>query len=247
MSSYPSSSSYTHSSSPPDPFPQTRRSLPREPSQLTGSQSGSATPSTRYGSFPPAGESQQPTNATANHSQLLEDALKNAATGNAKKVRNSPKRARVGLGNRKWERSQERLLRVTRDGKCLDDDHGELGHEEPNGNHDHEDAEDAGSESPLLGVGDETEDLVWNAGETASWGRRRGARSSRPTTDTVANGHSTHSTTTQEDKQWGVVKMELMARTWGKKGLFTIYAGYARLFSRLYVRQLTNLDAVGCI
>ncbi|GAA5949173.1 hypothetical protein JCM3765_003319 [Sporobolomyces pararoseus] len=222
MSSYPSSSS--HSSSPPNnPFP--RRPLPREPSQLTGSQSGSATPSTRYGSFPPAGDSNQPTNAAAHHSQLLEDALKNAATGSSKKVRDSPKRARVGLGNRKWERSQERLLRVTRDGKCLDDDHGEHGDEGLNGNHDHEDTEDAGSESPLLGVGEDVEDLVWNAGETASWGRRRGARSSRPTADTTSNSHSAHSTTTQEDKQWGVVKMELMARTWGKKGLFTIYAG----------------------
>lgn len=29
----------------------------------------------------------------------------------------------------------------------------------------------------------------------------------------------------EHDKQWGVVKMELMARTWGRKGFLTVYAG----------------------
>ena len=29
----------------------------------------------------------------------------------------------------------------------------------------------------------------------------------------------------EHDKQWGVVKMELMAKTWGRKGFLTVYAG----------------------
>jgi hypothetical protein len=148
----------------------------------------------------------------------LEDALKNAG----KKQRSSPKRSRGGMGiNRKWERSQERLLRVTRDGKCLDDDLDEQ-HADGAVHDQDEDDDDGGSESPLLGVGEEAEDQVWNAGETASWGKRRAARSLRQAADTTTTSHNT---TIQEDKQWGVVKMELMARTWGKKGLFTIYAG----------------------
>ncbi|GAA5912263.1 uncharacterized protein JCM6883_003299 [Sporobolomyces salmoneus] len=224
MTSYPSSSSsHASNSLPPTSLPPSRH-LVRTPSQLTGSQSGSASPSTRYGSFPPAGDesSQQTTPQTPTHSKLLEDALENATKGCQKLRREKSKRVQSQTGmNRKWERSQERLLRVTRDGQCLDDHEAELGQE--GGHDDHEDdEEDRGSESPLLGgPGEEADDPVWNAGETASWGKRRAARNLRRAIDPSANGHAT----TQEDKQWGVVKMELMARTWGKKGLFTIYAG----------------------
>ncbi|GAA5935212.1 uncharacterized protein JCM15063_000971 [Sporobolomyces koalae] len=198
----------------------------REPSLLTGSRSGSATPSTRYGSFPPAEDAvaqsthHQPTKS---HSALLEQALRDAHASTSKY---NPRRSRteassaVGL-NRKWERSQERLLRVTRDGKSLDDSSHD-DRDECAGSDD--DNEDRGSESPLLDDvrnGQRSPDEVWNAGETASWGRRRAARNLRNNGTPAA----IPSNTAAEDKQWGVVKMELMARTWGKKGLFTIYAG----------------------
>ncbi|GAA5871445.1 hypothetical protein JCM16303_000758 [Sporobolomyces ruberrimus] len=224
-SSPPSTSFLSHPAPPP-----ARRSLAREPSHLTGSQSGSASPSTRYGSFPPGEDHPSPVptlSSSTSHSKLLEEALD-------KKLRKSNTGSRIGgMGiNRKWERSQERLLRVTRDGKCLDDDDGDGDHQgyanDEGGEErtrDTEDEEDRGSESPLL-RGDENgaagEDQIWTAGESPSWGRRRAARNLRRAEATSANSPP-H--TAQEDKQWGVVKMELMARTWGKKGLFTIYAG----------------------
>lgn len=224
------------SPTPPPPFSARRR--PHEPSQLTGSESGSATPSTRYGSFPPGGN-ETPLSSSANsapHSKLLEDALKNATANGTDANKKKTQRTRSGgVGfHRKWERSQERLLRVTRDGNSLDDDDG-TGHETPGDEEDEE--EDGGSESPLL----EADDQVWNAGETASWGRRRAARNLRTARDLSAgHGHANQGppSTGHEDKQWGVVKMELMARTWGKKGLFTIYAGSVFLALRLSLNGL---------
>ena len=237
-SSGSSSSRSTLERAPPRPPPLPSQPTPplhRLPSLLTGSRSGSASPSTRYGSFPPDGEEvvstnlvQPPSNSNHqghHHSQLLEEALVNA--------RNTKKgsRSRKGLLlNRKWERSQERLLRLTRDGKSFDDslnNHHEGNRDDREEEEDEEEEEERHqSDEPLLetdGEGDE----VWNAGD-GSWGRRRAAKNLRNAAAARANGRVVNTGSSgghQEDKQWGVVKMELMARTWGKKGLFTIYAG----------------------
>ncbi|GAA6063114.1 hypothetical protein JCM10212_002636 [Sporobolomyces blumeae] len=203
---------------PRPPHPAPPATLHRLPSLLTGSVSGSASPSTRYGSFPPD-------NATATP-EAVEQAL------NRHFEAHSAKSSLKGL-NRKWERSQERLLRLTRDGRSFDDAWLEdeatggaggglrTGHLE--------DADGAGSETPLL-FDDYDEDDDGDDGVRAAWRARDGAWT-RPRRNGTKGERGTSSSPSRtsfppsEDKQWGVVKMELMARTWGKKGLFTIYAG----------------------
>ncbi|GAA5988535.1 hypothetical protein JCM11641_003307 [Rhodosporidiobolus odoratus] len=172
--------------------------LARGPSLLTGSISGSATPSTSYGSFPPS------------DAQKVEAALaERLAEGSM--GRNSG-RMKGLKGERRWERSRERLLLPGSDGQQTEDVYdsdGDLGSAE---------------ETPLgegmgRGAGEEEQDEAWYAGGSPNRTRReRRARDIQRRRSGVVEPE-------EGDKQWGVVKMELMARTWGRRGLFTIYAG----------------------
>ncbi|GAA5867400.1 hypothetical protein JCM8547_003334 [Rhodosporidiobolus lusitaniae] len=213
MSAGPSSSSYSgqatskaSSSSPAPPrsaIPH-RQTLVRGPSLLTGSPSGSATPSTTYGSFPP---SDAPAPAAGDVETILRRKLSQNEVGGGR----SPSR------ERRWERSRERLLRPGRDGKQSEDVYDSDG--DATASDGEGDALASSGELPPGGAGGgEEEDAVWNAGdaERAAWGTAGSVRSKMSTRSRVEP---------EGDKQWGVVKMELMSRTWGRRGLFTIYAG----------------------
>ncbi|GAA6006045.1 hypothetical protein JCM10207_007324 [Rhodosporidiobolus poonsookiae] len=174
--------------------------LVRGPSLLTGSASGSATPTTSYGSFPPA---DTPVPGTGNVEALLRTKLSqdNLAGGD--------QLGRNRSVARRWERSQERLLLPGRDGRTSEDVYDSDG-DLPSDS----DPRAVSRATPDSDVGDE----VWTAGEgdaAAGWRRSLASRSSARSGVGEAEGL----------KPFGVVKMELMARTWGRKGLFTIYAG----------------------
>ncbi|GAA5968346.1 hypothetical protein JCM21900_000981 [Sporobolomyces salmonicolor] len=194
--------------------PRPPSAMSRVPSLLTGSQSGSASPSTRYGSFPPS-DAAAP---SAGHAQDLEALLRSKLSGPDRS--GEGKRARHGTTNlkgldRRWERSQERLIRPGKDGRSSEDPFDS----DADVSSDGEERLEEGAGAPLATEqGDGDGDEVWNAGD-GSWGRRSGKQAQRRA------GERANRTTAEEDKQWGVVKMELMARTWGKRGLFTIYAG----------------------
>ncbi|GAA5835089.1 hypothetical protein JCM11251_000161 [Rhodosporidiobolus azoricus] len=178
---------------------------PRGPSLLTGSTSGSATPSTSYGSFPPA-DGPAPAAATGEVERILRRKL--SQTVEVQGMRRGELRR-----ERQWERSRERLIRPGRDGKQGEDVYDSDG--------------DALSDGePLIGgaggeAADESSgDDVWNAGdaERNAWtGSVRSKRSKKSTRSGMVEPEG--------DKQWGVVKMELMSKTWGRSGLWTIYAG----------------------
>ncbi|GAA5939078.1 hypothetical protein JCM10213_006022 [Rhodosporidiobolus nylandii] len=160
--------------------------MTRGPSLLTGSTSGSATPSTSYGSFPP-GEGAEVV-ASQLRSKLSGEDIAGGRRGE----------------QRSWARSKERLLLPGRDGRQNEDVYDSDG--------DLTASDGEGLSSRLGGGAQGEEDEIWTAGDEAGGGGG-GRRARRATVEEP------------EDKQWGVVKMELMARTWGKRGLFTIYAG----------------------
>jgi hypothetical protein len=170
--------------------------MTRGPSLLSGSVSGSATPSTSYGSFPPTDGPAR--DVTADVENILRTKLSQEAM-----------RKGGRMGERRWERSRERLLLPGKDGRQSEDVYDSDG--------------EAGSDGePLKGsrtAAEEEEDAVWTAGDSIR-GRERVRESTRSRAPTEVGEEG-------GDKQWGVVKMELMARTWGKRGLFTIYAGCA--------------------
>ncbi|GAA5901939.1 hypothetical protein JCM6882_000146 [Rhodosporidiobolus microsporus] len=180
---------------------------PRGPSLLTGSTSGSATPSTSYGSFPPM---DGPTPAAAGEvEQILRRKL---SQSDVQGTRRGELRH-----ERRWERSRERLLRPGRDGKQGEDVYDSDGDAQSDGE---PLASGAGAGGGAGEGTDDSGDDVWNAGdaERSGW------------TDSVRSKRSKRSTRSgmvepEGDKQWGVVKMELMSRTWGRRGLWTIYAG----------------------
>ncbi|GAA5863975.1 hypothetical protein JCM1840_000654 [Sporobolomyces johnsonii] len=191
--------------------PRPPSAMSRAPSLLTGSQSGSASPSTRYGSFPPSDSAAPSTGDTRDLEALLKSKLSGPdRSGEGKRARNGS-RSLKGL-DRRWERSQERLLRPGKDGRSSEDPFDS----DADIASDVEERQEGGAGAPLAGE-DADGDEVWNAGD--SWGRRSGKQAQKRA------GERANRTTAEEDKQWGVVKMELMARTWGKRGLFTIYAG----------------------
>ncbi|GAA6040600.1 hypothetical protein JCM8097_008062 [Rhodosporidiobolus ruineniae] len=173
--------------------------MARGPSLLTGSTSGSATPSTTYGSFPPS-DAPAP-GAGEDVESILRRKLSQSDV--QQHPPSSSSRESTLRHERRWERSRERLLRPGRDGQTSEDVYDSDG--------------DALSDGEQLGASGAAqdgsgEDEVWTAGEARDLdGSTRSKRSNR--------------VQPEGDKQWGVVKMELMARTWGKRGLFTIYAG----------------------
>lgn len=76
--------------------------------------------------------------------------------------------------------------------------------------------------------GDE-EDGIWTAGESisrpvSSKGRKLEAGRLR------RERSGGYVETQEEEKQWGVVKMELMARTWGRSGLLAVFAGFVAFY-----------------
>lgn len=105
---------------------------------MTGSVSGSASPSTRYGSFPPGASAEEA-------KDVLEEVLRGKLSGKGKGQR------------RRWERSQERLI-----------PHHQVGRTEDVYDSDADLSDDAGEgTSALRGQGspDSSDDAVWNAGD----------------------------------------------------------------------------------
>jgi len=185
---------------------------PGGPSTLTGSTSGSATPSTSYGSFPPAEDDVE--------------AILRSKLGRQAQAEEAASRAGGPGGKRRWARSRERLVPTGPDGRPTDDVFDSDGDAEPS------DGEGGAHRSPFAaaGFGEEDGGNPWG-GTTQYDGSPRRARKVPPPAgerSRAAGGHIAP----EGDKQWGVVKMELMARTWGRRGLFTIYAGCVSLSLR---------------
>ena len=170
----------------PSPLP----SLVRQAS-TTGSTSGSASPSTRYGSFPPS--------TSLLHHADLEARLRGSLLGNEERRTQSLGKAKgkgkgkgkAKMGSRRmFERSRERVLFPRRsEGHMIGEDVFDSD----------ADLSDEGASARLLG-GREEEDAIWTVGDDELDRRRR----NKSAQSVVAK---------EEDKQWGVVKMEMMART----------------------------------
>lgn len=206
----------------------------RVASALTGTTSGSATPSTSYGSFPPKnGKTNAQDGGNEAAVKAVEDLLRDKLQASPGPARNrvrlepgtaassSERHGRLG-SKRRWTRSRERLL--------MRDDRGQT--------HDDVYDSDAGTASdPENGVlardfhdftdqGDDVDPTepwrtVNGKGRPSSPPEEGFLPSRRPS----RNGKDERSSSGDEDKQWGVVKMELMAKTWGRKGFLTVYAG----------------------
>lgn len=192
-------------------------------STLTGSTSGSATPSTSYGSFPPAEDDVE----AILRAKLDRQALAEAG-GGALDERGT------GAGSkRRWARSRERLLLPGADGRPTDDVFDSDGDAEPS------DGEGVGAHHSLFaadGFGQEDGGNPWGATTQYDGSPRRPRKVPPPPSErSRAGGHIAP----EGDKQWGVVKMELMARTWGRRGLFTIYAGCVVSRQAAWHRRLT--------
>ncbi|GAA5912681.1 hypothetical protein JCM8208_007728 [Rhodotorula glutinis] len=191
------------------------------PSTLTGSTSGSATPSTSYGSFPPAEDDVE--------------AILRSKLGRQAQAEEAASRAGAG-GKRRWARSRERLVPTGPDGRPTDDVFDSDGDAEPSDGEGGVGGGGGAHRSPFAaaGFGEEDGGNPWG-GTTQYDGSPRRPRkvpASAGERSRAAGGHIAP----EGDKQWGVVKMELMARTWGRRGLFTIYAG-------LYlISTLTSLE-----
>ncbi|BGP49152.1 hypothetical protein JCM10450v2_005035 [Rhodotorula kratochvilovae] len=185
------------------------------PSALTGSTSGSATPSTSYGSFPPVGEEVEAILRTKLSRQAAIEA------GRASDERSN------GSGKRRWASSRERLLLPGPDGQTSEDVFDSDGDAEPS------DGEGVSrTHFDENGFGQEDGGDPWGAAAEYDGSPRRPRKGVAPSVRSRMSGHAAP----DGDKQWGVVKMELMAKTWGRKGLFTIYAG-------LYlISTLTSLE-----
>lgn len=185
--------------------------LARSPS-ITGSVSGSASPSTRYGSFPPGGSSGVVSGPELE--ERLRGAVRRAEDGRDKgKARAKPSaRASTDHFKRSWGPSSARILMhkssglgrqpsiagddvFDSDADLDDDDEETLGRREES--------------SGLLGVRARRS----SSRMSTSSGRERRAKSGG-----IVEG-------LDADKQPGVLKMEAMGRTWGRQGLVTIYAG----------------------
>ncbi|GAA6002891.1 uncharacterized protein JCM10292_001359 [Rhodotorula paludigena] len=200
----------------------TTPSGPTGSSALTGTTSGSATPSTSYGSFPPPGEEVE---------SALRSKLYRQTSPDERGDESSPRASTSRGGRRRWERSRERLIPFGVGGRRSDDvydsdgDASDASVEQHPASHEH---------SPFTqdGFGQEDGGDPWTAGEDDMADVRRNGK------DKAGSVMSRHSgvVVPEGDKQWGVVKMELMSRTWGRKGLLTIYAG-------LYlISTLTSLE-----
>jgi hypothetical protein len=78
------------------------------------------------------------------------------------------------------------------------------------------------SETGLRAKGGDVEDLVYDSEADGVTSDEDRELQGRPLMRERSSGYVQGR---EEDKQWGVVKMEIMARSWGRNGLLTIYAG----------------------
>lgn len=243
-----SASARERSASPRHPHPAPRPHLgARVASALTGTTSGSATPSTSYGSFPPGTDRPAGAEAEAKEVQaveaLLRDKLTTPAGGRGSKHRHKLDTSKdANHHRRRWTRSRERLLVRDPHGRVSDDVY------DSDAAASGSDSSDPEAEDPAATPPDVVErdfyaheagahlDPVrpWRSSSINGKGRPAGARPAdlsarRPSTATSTRrpqGSNSHDGGHgDDDKQWGVVKMELMAKTWGRKGFLTVYAG----------------------
>lgn len=229
-------------------------------SALTGTTSGSATPSTSYGSFPPANTAAErdETAAVKAVEDLLRDKLSPPTTSTSaptagaggNRASSQPPRLRTETKSqrRRWTRSRERLLVRDAHGRVTDDVYdsdGDAGHTDE----EEEEEEDQDQERGIVardfygykglraltaaaaGENDVDPSEPWRSVNG------KGRPPPSPPTDSLSpppppEARSRRTSRSrrgvddgEHDKQWGVVKMELMARTWGRKGFLTVYAG----------------------
>ncbi|BGP33078.1 hypothetical protein JCM10296v2_004867 [Rhodotorula toruloides] len=189
-------------------------------SALTGTTSGSATPSTSYGSFPPADDLTAAQGAKNEVERLLRAKLGASIGGKGER------------GQRRWTRSRERLVQSGSEDVYDSDASLEGGRKD--GEQFAEDGRVYRTDTDEETDEDERGAIHWDegaplrrrksaSGEDDGW---RDVPATQPRDQSERRSGANGSTRQpEEDKQWGVVKMEIMARTWGRKGLFTIYAG----------------------
>jgi hypothetical protein len=174
-------------------------------SQLTGSASGSASPSTRYGSFPPTSTpvmsgdeiNQRLSHASTSREVMTDDnrsrtmlEFEENAAGVIRSDRKGKGKKKSKGSERRWTRSSETLLRG-----------------------DVEDIYDQDDDIQTRLTPEDEEELM--AGRKL----RRTLSQSR---SEILESKGLVGTT---EIQYGVLKMELIARNWGKRGLWSIYAG----------------------
>lgn len=248
--------SATASSSSRDPSPRHRPHLGPPPpptttsrlaaSALTGTTSGSATPSTSYGSFPPAaGDQVQDTAAVKAVEDLLRDKLSPATTTTTtNRASHQPRlKSTARSHRRRWTRSRERLLVRDAHGRVTDDVYdsdGDAGQDDDDD--DHEEGIVArdfygykGLKALTAAAAAAAENDVDPSEPWRSVNGKGRPPPPPPPADALSPLPEARSRRTsrsrrgvddgEHDKQWGVVKMELMAKTWGRKGFLTVYAG----------------------
>ncbi|GAA5993287.1 hypothetical protein JCM10908_001413 [Rhodotorula pacifica] len=220
----------------------------RVASALTGTTSGSATPSTSYGSFPPGAAAGPPSGTSV---KAVEDLLRDklAPSRSSSRGQGSKHRSKLDTTSeannhrRRWTRSRERLLvrdaqgRVTDDvydsdneaAALSDDDEEEVGvvardfygyDRKGRGGEGEEDEDPAEPWRSVNGKGRPAASSRGSKGPSVPDAERLVRRSRRSSRNGGGGGSDA-----EDDKQWGVVKMELMAKTWGRKGFLTVYAG----------------------
>ncbi|KAM0789647.1 hypothetical protein ACM66B_000449 [Microbotryomycetes sp. NB124-2] len=201
-----------------------------KPSWRTGSTSGSATPQTRYGSFPPSDDRISLEHALLDklHANKLVSEQPDVTSKRTRSKRMTvaaAAAARGGASRRppRFERSRERLLHSSQGDDVFDSDAdldsaGHSGDEQPR----HTPARSFNRHSVMTEY-------------EALWGTDTGAGAGQDSTE--LNGHGGFNDQAwkaakrrgkmrqQAVKQWGVQKMELMSAVWSRKGLTLIYTG----------------------
>lgn len=152
---------------------------PATASELTGSTSGSASPSTRYGSFPPStiinGEDIR--DRLSKHASIAQLGVEEAELARSRRAKVRGKSVGKDTSRRQWSRSTETLLRP-----------------------DDEDVYDPDAEH--------SDSTALNSDDPEQIQRKGTGLGS------------------VDDAQYGVLKMELISKNWGRRG-WSIYAGYA--------------------
>lgn len=205
------------------PGPATQFTLAHHPDlarsvSLSGSTSGSASPLTQYGSFPP-----REGNLKGLESRLRDSLRKERTRKITKKV---------------WERkSSQRILYPSRSSGIGRDSQNLMGEDVYDSDADISDDQLAGT-SGFQWEGDE-DDIIWTAGES-SISRPVSSKSRKLEAGRLRREISGgYVETEDEEKQWGVMKMELMARTWGRSGLLAVFAGFVGFARSLFLTLLT--------
>ena len=247
MSGTPSSSRDPSPRHRPPPPPTTSRLAA---SALTGTTSGSATPSTSYGSFPPAhaGDQDGETAAVKAVEDLLRDKLSPATARNGGQA--SQQRLKRSITprsdphhRRRWTRSRERLLVRDAHGRVTDDVYDSDGDGDGDTGHIDDDEEQEGIvardfygykglkalTAAAAAENDVDPSETWRSVNGKGRPPPPPADSRSPPPREARSRRTSRSRRGvddgEHDKQWGVVKMELMAKTWGRKGFLTVYAG----------------------